>query len=249
MSEKAYFDAPLPHVLAHRGFHTNCPENTLAAFEAALALGATHIETDAHVSADGLAVLVHDPVLTVDGQSIVVSERTAEQLAALDLGGGHGVPLLALALSRFPEARFNIDVKVAGVAQAVVDAVTDAQAQHRVLIASFRARRRKAAVKPLGSVTSPSALQSLAIVVLASCGFTWLGSRILRTVDAVQLPTKVMGIEVFTPRFIQMCHRAKVFVHAWTINDPAQMRALLNRGIDGIVTDRCDLAVEVLKSF
>jgi glycerophosphoryl diester phosphodiesterase len=230
-------------VLAHRGLHTGHPENTLSAFQAALSAGATHIETDAHVSADGVAVLVHDPVIVVDGASIVISECTARELASLDVGGGESVPSLSAALARFPHARFNIDVKVSGAAAPVVRAIERHKAHDRVLIASFTAACRLAAVRRMpGVATSASAVVSLVSVLSATVGLTCLGRLFLARVDAVQLPTSMLGLRVFTPRFIAMCHAADVEVHAWTINEPDEMRRLLALGVDGLVTDRCDLA-------
>ncbi len=250
MSAKPYLDVPLPHVLAHRGLHTEHPENTIAAFAAALEAGATHLETDAHVSSDGVAVLVHDPVIVVEGEQIIVADLTARELASLNLGSGEGIPSLADALSAFPQARFNIDVKVTEAGPAVSTDVEKANAAGRVLIASFRAARRTSTVRSLpGVATSASATVSLLAVLCAAVGLTALGARLLRGVDAVQLPTRMIGLPVFTRRFIHMCHRAGVFVHAWTINEPDQMLELLNLGIDGIVTDRSDLAADLIRSL
>jgi glycerophosphoryl diester phosphodiesterase len=69
----------------------------------------------------------------------------------------------------------------------------------------------------------------------------------VRRVDAVQLPSRKFGIAITTPRTIRRFQAAGVEVHAWTINDPKEMRALLKAGIDGLVTDRSDLAVELLR--
>ncbi len=247
---KAYFDAPLPHILAHRGLHTDVPENTLEAFRRALAAGATHLETDAHASSDGVAVLVHDHVIPVGNTMVTVAHHTAAELAALDLGSGEGIPSLALTLETFPQARFNIDVKVTEAVDPVAEAVATTDSGARVLIASFKAARRTRTLRRLSGVaTSASATVSLAAVLLASVGLTRLGARALSQVDAVQLPTTMLKIPVFTPRFIRMCHGMDVAVHAWTINDPNEMRTLLGRGVDGLVTDRADVAAGVISQL
>jgi glycerophosphoryl diester phosphodiesterase len=247
---KPYFATTYPQVLAHRGLHEVATENTLGAFAAALAAGATHIETDTHASRDGIAMLFHDPEVLVKGILTPVSSLTARELRALDLGSGQGVPSLEDALVAFPEARFNIDIKSTEAARPAVDVILKHGAQNRVLIASFKAARRTAATRRLpGCATSASAPLSLAAVVLSTIGLTWIGTRLLRQVDAVQLPTTMLGMRVFTPRFVRMCHRAGVVVHAWTINEEDEMRALLALGIDGLVTDRADLAVPVADSF
>lgn len=250
MPTKPYFSPARPHILAHRGLHTTFPENTLAAFEAALAAGATHIETDAHTSRDGIAVLVHDPDVVIDGVSIPVMSLTAAELAAVDLGAGQGVPTLVQALTRFAAARFNIDIKITSAALPVAAAIAQAHADERVLVASFKAARRTSAFRRIpGACTSASGRLSLFVVLCARLGLVRLGASALRSVDAVQLPTRILGMSVFTPRFIQMCHGAGVFVHAWTINDQPTMRELLRLGVDGLVTDRADLAALVVSDL
>lgn len=244
---KPYLAVPTPHILAHRGLHTLVPENTLAAFAAALEAGATHLETDAHCSSDSIAVLVHDPVIVVEGRTVVVEEMTAEQLSNVNLGSGEGIPALRDALARFPQAAFNIDIKSPRAGTAVVTAVDEASARSRVLIASFRAARRSSTARHLpGVATSSSALVSLAVVICASLRLGRLGGWLLQNVDAVQLPVTMLGMRVFTPYFVSMCHRVGVIVHAWTINEPDEMVALVAVGVDGIVTDRCDFATRAL---
>jgi glycerophosphoryl diester phosphodiesterase len=250
MPTKPYFTTTRPHILAHRGLHTRFPENTLAAFDAALTAGATHLETDAHTSRDGVAVLVHDPVVVVDGVSIPVMSLTAAELGAVDLGEGQGVPTLSAALERFPEARFNIDIKVTTAGLPAATTITQAHAAQRVLIASFKAARRTSAYRRIpGACTSASGRLSLFVVLCSRLGLTRLGASALRSVDAVQLPTRILGMRVFTPRFIRMCHTAGVVVHAWTINDEPTMRELLGLGVDGLVTDRADLAAQVSREL
>ena len=244
---KPYFETALPQVLAHRGLHTDVPENTLEAFKRAIAAGATHVETDAHASADGVAVLVHDACIDVGGRKVVVAECTAVELASLDLGFGEGIPSLESVLLALPDARFNIDVKVNAAVEPVARAIHSTGAFDRVLIASFKAARRTRTLRSLqGVATSSSASVSFLAVILATIGLTAIGQLFLRRIDAMQLPTTMISIPVFTPRFIRMCHQAGVLLHAWTINDPIHMTDLLHRGIDGIVTDRADLAAVVV---
>lgn len=110
-----YFDPARPRVLAHRGLALEAPENSLLAFAHAIALGVQHIETDVHVSADGVAIIAHDPDLSrVAGRPTRVDELTVAELARVELGEGQHPPTLAEALDAFPETRFNIDLKTAG---------------------------------------------------------------------------------------------------------------------------------------
>ncbi len=242
-------EGPPPRVLAHRGLALDAPENTLAAFRAALASGIRIIETDVHVSADGFAMIAHDADLRrVAGVDRRVGDLTASELADVDLGGGHGVPMLAEALAEFPDARFNIDLKVEDVVAPAVAAVGAAGASDRVLLTSFDEGRRVRAARALpGVATAPGSLGVLRVLVA-----TWLRSersirRMLRGAVAVQVPESVRGVKIVTPRFVRRVQAAGAEVHVWTINDPADMRRLLALGVDGIVTDRADLAMDVLR--
>ncbi len=247
---EAYFSPARPRVLAHRGLAIEAPENTLLAFAHALALGVDHVETDVHASRDGIAMIAHDPDLDpVAGIPGRVSDLTAAELAGIPLGRDQGFATLADALEAFPEARFNIDLKCADAVAPTVDAVRQLRAEHRVLLTSFSERRRAAALRLLPEVaTSASAPRFAAALVAARLGAVPLVRAALSGVHAVQIPERALGGETTTPRLLRAFHAAGVEVHVWTINEPDVMRALLGRGVDGIVTDRADLALEVIGS-
>jgi glycerophosphoryl diester phosphodiesterase len=238
-------------VLAHRGLAIDAPENTLLAFAKALAVGVTHVETDVHVSADGVAMISHDPDLRrLADRHATIAHLTAAELRRIDLGSGQGYCSLAEALDGFPDARFNIDIKTGGAVIPTVEAIRAAGATRRVLIGSFNPRRRTAAVRMLpGVATSISARGAVAAVAAARAGSLGNVRRILRAVQAVQLPVSVLRMPAFTPRTIAAFHASGVEVHAWTINDPPQMDRLLALGVDGLVSDRADLAMEAVARF
>jgi glycerophosphoryl diester phosphodiesterase len=100
-----------------------------------------------------------------------------------------------------------------------------------------------------GVATSISARGAVAAVAAARAGSSRSLSRILRGVQAVQLSVTVLRMPAFTPRTIAAFQAAGVEVHAWTINDPAAMDRLLELGVDGLVSDRSDLAIEALARF
>jgi glycerophosphoryl diester phosphodiesterase len=235
-------------VLAHRGLATAAPENTLLAFVRALAAGAAYLETDVHASADGVAVISHDPDLRrVAGRDVKINQLTAAELSRVDLGEGQGYPTLAEALDAFPDARFNIDIKDAAAAEPAAEAILAARATNRVLIGSFDGGRRLAAVRRLpGVATSVSSFGVAVAVIAAKLGIRPLVRRALRGVDAIQVPLRVLGMSTTTARVVDAMHDAGVEIHIWTINDPATMRRLLDRGVDGIISDRCDLAIDVV---
>ena len=235
-------------MLAHRGLAIDAPENTLLAFAKALAAGVTHLETDVHASADGVAILSHDPDLfRLTGRQVRIDQLTAAELGRIALGEGQGFTTLAAALDAFPDARFNLDVKVEAAAIPTIEAVRKAGAEHRVLIGSFSNVRRLAVMRRLpGVATSASSRGAVIATWAGALGLPALTRWVLRGVQAVQLPERILGVRTTSPRVIAAYHSAHVEVHIWTINDPAAMNRLLDAGVDGIVSDRADLALGVL---
>lgn len=245
-TDHPYFAGVTPRVFAHRGLHIDAPENSESAFRAAINAGATYIETDVVGSKDGFAIISHDT--TLDRVSIEtgrVAERTAAQLATIDLGNGEGFLSLAQALDTFPDTRFNIDVKEDTAIDGVVAAVRDANALDRVLITSFNASRRRRVTEKLpGVASSPSAREFLVIAAAARLGV----APPLPLVHALQIPERANGMTFVTEKLVERYHRAGLEVHVWTINDEVAMRRLLGIGVDGIVTDRADIALAITNS-
>ncbi len=238
MSRTAWFDGPLPRILAHRGLALDAPQNSIDAFLAALAAGATHIETDTHVTVDGHAVLVHDPQ-AADGEPPVASLTLRELQRRAPW-----VPTAAEAFAALPAARWNIDVKAAAAAGAVARAIRESGATERVLLTSFSGSRRRDAIAGLpGVATSASVDGVLASLAAFAAGRT----PRLPGVDAVQIPERTLRFDLTRPDRIAAWHRAGVEVHFWVIDDPERMRVLVERGADGIVTDRTDLAAAALR--
>lgn len=237
-----------PRVFAHRGLALDAPENTLLAFEKALAAGATHLETDVQISADGHPLISHDAVIRPSGGPPVrIDQLPMARLQRFDLGRGQAVPSLHEALTAFPDALFNIDIKAARAAVAVAETVRDTHAVDRVLLTSFSDATRLRAVSRLPGVASSPGVARLRLAIPAvRTGWAPLVSRALRGCVAVQVPERMRALRIVTPRFIRAMHEAGVEVHVWTVNEPADMVRLLDWGVDGLVTDRCDLAVEVI---
>lgn len=251
LAELPYFSTPRPRVLAHRGLATAAPENTLLAFAHALAVGVTHIETDVHASSDGQAIIAHDPDLSrVAGRPQRVGDLTARELSQIDLGHSQHLPTLLEALDAFPEARFNIDLKSAEAVAPTISAIEHARAVNRVLLTSFSERRRRAALRRLPQVaTSASGPRFAAALFATVIRGGPLVRAALRGLHAVQIPPRAMGLDTVSPARIRAFHAAGVEVHVWTINDEPDMRRLLALGVDGIVTDRADVAMKVVNSL
>lgn len=244
-----------PRVLAHRGLVPHdaegVAENTLAAFAAAHAAGATYVESDCHLTADGEVILFHDDDLArVAGDPRPVAEVSLRELQAI-MGTRGGLLTLAEALDSFPTLRFNLDVKVE--AAAVPVGRTVAAHADRVLLTSFSDDRRLAALRAAaaggGSPATSGGTRTIARVLAAvATRSERLARRALAGVDALQVPERHRGVRVVTRRLLDVARRTGVEVHVWTVNDPGDMRRLLEMGVDGLVTDRADTAFDVLSA-
>lgn len=248
MTVHPYFDtAGAVAALAHRGFSRDGLENSMAAFQAAVDLGYRYVETDAHGTADGVAVALHDASLdrTTDATGNVSALPWARVKGAR-IGGVEPVPLLEDVLGTWPDLRVNIDVKAASGISPIAAAIERTHAHDRVCIASFSTARRTATVAKLSRpvATSAGTREVGAFVLGARLGAAAHGP--LSAVDAVQVPVKAGPLTVVSERTLAAAHRARKHVHVWTVNDPAQMARLIDLGVDGIVTDRADLLKDVL---
>lgn len=244
-TEHPFFAGSAPRVFAHRGLHLDVPENSASAFRAAVDAGVRFIETDVVGSKDGVAMISHDTILDrVSDRTGRVGNLTAAELAEVDLGG-EGFISLAQALEQFPDTRFNIDVKDTVAINGVVSAVRDAGALDRVLLTSFSAARRRAVTRRMPTVaSSASATEFLAVASAIRLGLT----PPLPLIHALQIPERANGMTLVTEQLVARYHRLGLEVHVWTINDEATMRRVLAMGVDGIVTDRADIALGVVDS-
>lgn len=241
MSRTGWFDGAVPRILAHRGLALDAPENSIDAFRAGIAAGATHLETDVRATADGVAVLHHDPSLA-DGRAIA-NLSVAELRDALP-----HVATLAEALAALPDANFNIDVKSSGAVAPTGAVIASSAAAQRVLLTSFSGRRRRAVLRLAPTAaTSASAAGIAGLVAGLRLRTPALTRTALQRVQAVQIPERALRTDLAAPWSIAAMHAAGVEVHFWVVNDPTRMRELAARGADGIVTDRSDLARDALR--
>lgn len=239
-----YLDAPTPIAFAHRGGTDRAPENTLAAFADAVALGYRYLETDAHATADGRLVAFHDDDLArLAGRTGHIGDFVWADLTALRVGG-EPIPLLEDLLAAFPEARINIDPKTDAAADLLPEALRRTGAIDRVCVGAFsdeRLRRLRRAVGPrLCTSMGPGEVTRLR---LASFGLPVRVVDPAAPVACVQVPPRWHGLPLVDRRFLAAAHRLDLPVHVWTINDRTEMDRLLALGVDGLMTD----AVRLLK--
>jgi glycerophosphoryl diester phosphodiesterase len=233
---------------SHRGFSPDGAENSIAAFQAAVDLGYTHLETDARATADGVAIAFHDPMLDrVTNHTGRLLELTWPQVRQARILGREPIPLLEEVLGGFAAARFNIDVKSDAAIGPTLDALRRTNSWHRVRLAAF-SHRRVAALRRSAGPAVASALSPQEVLAL-KLGRTRLPAGLAGSAElpaAAQVPLGSAALPLITRRFVAAAHRLGLQVHAWTINTRPEMTALFDLGVDAIMSDRADLLREVL---
>lgn len=208
----------------------------MAAFAAAVDLGFAYIETDVHLTADGVVVAFHDDHLDrVTTETGAIAERTWDEVRRARVGpDGEGVPRLDDLLSTWPDVKVNIDPKDDRVVDPLAEVLRDHGAVGRVCCGSFSDSR----LARLRDLLGPDLCTSLGPRATAKLAAAALGAPI-RSLPApcAQVPTHVKGRRLVTERFVRRAHEMGLQVHVWTIDDPAEMTALLDMGVDGLMTD------------
>jgi glycerophosphoryl diester phosphodiesterase len=242
----AFFDHPGPLAFAHRGGASDAPENTAAAFAHAVGLGYHYLETDVHVTADGVAVAFHDEDLTrTCGRPGRIRDLTWAEVSTARVDGREPIPRLDDLISAWPGTRWNLDCKSDHAIDALVAVLQRLDVLDRVCVGSFSDRRLHVLRQRLGSRLCTS-LGPVATARLV------LASRTHRLIarpggQAAQIPLRQGPIPVVTEALVRTAHRLGLQVHVWTIDEPGEMHHLLDLGVDGIMTDRPGVLREVLE--
>ncbi|MEU4575559.1 glycerophosphodiester phosphodiesterase family protein [Nonomuraea sp. ATR24] len=238
----AFLDHPAPLAFAHRGGAAEGAENSAAAFERAVRLGYTYLETDAHATADGVLLAFHDHTLDrVTDRRGRIAELPYSAVRRARIGGEHEIPLLEDLLGTWPEIRFNIDVKEAAAIAPLAEAIRRTGAYDRVCLTSFSDERLALARAAIGrevcSALGPRGVAALRAAASTS-GYGRLLARLVRAgIPCAQVPIGFRGLPVTTRSLVRTAHAIGMQVHVWTINDAARMERLLDLGVDGIMTD------------
>jgi glycerophosphoryl diester phosphodiesterase len=251
------FASDRPLVFAHRGGAKLAPENTLPAIDNGIALGAEGLEIDVQLSAEGIPVVIHDTTLDRTTDRVgPVNAFTAAELGRVDAGyrfevdGQHpfrgqgiGVPLLDDVLSRHPNTRVIVEMKGdrPELARAVAASIRKANAVDRTCVGSFYQGAIDAIRAEYPEVTT-SASQSEARWTLhrAWVRWPWVSAR---PYAAFQVPEYAGRLRVVSPAFIRQVHKQGHVLQVWVVNERDDIRRLLDWGVDGIISDRPDIAV------
>jgi glycerophosphoryl diester phosphodiesterase len=234
-------------IIAHRGASGNAPENTLAAFRKAVALGATFIETDLQLSRDARFVAIHDATVnrTTNGQG-AVHDMTLADLRKLDAGSwfgsefaGERIPTLEeiLEFSRKNDVVFYLEIKPGaawGGEHALIGALRESGEIPRAVVISFDA----AIVLNLRKI-EPTLMTGLLY-----------DGQIENPLDkAVEIGARQVAVrgDLVTPALIAQAKKKDLQVVCWTVNHPAHMRMLAAAGVDGIMSDYPDRLVAAVK--
>jgi glycerophosphoryl diester phosphodiesterase len=237
-----FFASQRPLVFAHRGGSALAPENTMAAFDIGLGLGADGLELDVHLSRDGVVVVHHDRLLdrttTLRGP---VAARTADELARAN------VPRLSDVLGRHRHCRVIVELKAntTELARAAVDVVRGARAVDRVCFGSFGLRVLRAVRQIEPAIATSAAREEVRWALYRS----WCRSPVtIVGYSGYQVPEVAGTTRVVSPRFIAYAHAAGLGVQVWTVDAEDDARRLLDWGVDALITDRPDVIVPLVRA-
>lgn len=213
----------------------------MASFEHAVSLGYRYLETDAHLTIDGVLVSFHDPDLNrTCGIDARIGQMTAAEVAGARVDGEHPIPLMTDLFEAFPHVHFNIDAKSDASVEPLCDLVRSFDALDRVCLASFELRRLKRMRSLLGSglITNMSPVEIGSLLTIG---------RVAGDVHRnAQVPPSAGSLKIVGPRFLANARRRGIAVHVWTIDDPVEMKRLLDLGVDGLMTDETARLRDVL---
>ncbi|MER5634462.1 glycerophosphodiester phosphodiesterase family protein [Streptomyces nitrosporeus] len=240
-----YLDHPSTIPFAHRGGSSDGLENTAAAFRRAADAGYRYFETDVHATADGRLVAFHDATLDrVTDAGGPIAALPWSEVSRARVAGTEPLPLFEELLEEFPAARWNVDIKAEPALRPLVDLVRRTGAWDRVCVGSFSESRVARAHRLAGPRLATSyGVRGVLGLRLRSYG---VPAAVRAGAVCVQVPRSRSGIRVVDRAFVRTAHARGLQVHVWTVNEAEEMAALLDLGVDGIMTDHIETLRTVL---
>jgi glycerophosphoryl diester phosphodiesterase len=240
-----FLDGPTPIAFSHRGFAPAGGENSMAAFERAIALGYRYLETDVRVTADGVALAFHDSTLDrVTDQRGRVEDLPWAQVRHARIGGRDRIPVLAELLDAWPHARVNLDIKAAHCVGPTIDAIRRTASIDRVCVGAFSGARVRAVRRVLGPRLCTALAPGEALSLRASAALRRVPAR--GPGHCAQVPARIGPVPFVDARYVATAHALGLQVHVWTVNERAEMVRLLDLGVDGVMSDAADVLRDVL---
>jgi glycerophosphoryl diester phosphodiesterase len=240
-----FLDHPGPIPFAHRGGASEAPENSLPAFQHAIDLGYRYLETDVHATADGVLVAFHDDVLDrVTEHQGRIDQLTWADVSEARIDGREPIPLLEDILTTWPDVRVNIDPKADSSVAPLIEVLRRTGAIHRVCVGSFSDERIDRVRDALG----PELCTGMGPDEFIGLIRAFQGEDVTFRSQAAQIPPRDHQDRLLaSPELVEVAHAHGIVVHVWTIDDPDEMRSLLDAGVDGIMTDRSAVLREVFE--
>ena len=267
-SKNYYKNVSTPLVIAHQGGDGVWPGDTMYAFEKAVEIGVDVLEMDAHITKDGQIVLMHDEEVqrTTDGTGLI-DDLTLAELKRLDAaydwssdggktfpyrGQGIQVPTLDELFQKFPQMRYVIEIKLTEnpTDGPLCDLIRRYNMQDKVMIASFHDVAMQNFRQTCPEVaTSASRTEVRNFVLLGKVFLSAFMAPQYQSIQPPYDPKESLNIPIMTERFVREAHAKNIRVEPWTVNDPKLMRQYIEWGVDGIITDRPDVMIEVLEEI
>ena len=268
INQKDFFANSRPLVIAHQGGELLTPSNTIAAFTNAAKLGVDVLDTDLHITKDGYLVAIHDPSVdrTTNGHG-KISDMTLAEIQQLDAGyhfkdlkghysyRGKGVYISTAEelFQKFGDMRWSMEIKDDNpperfdeMSKKLSALIQKYHMENKVFISAFDQNILSTFAKYADNRVAISAgRQEVKSFVIFHKFF--LRNFYQPKVDAFQLPTEDSGFDLTDKKLLNGAHRRGMKVVYWTIDDPKMMQKLLDKGVDGIQTNRPDLLLKLLK--
>ena len=212
----------------------------MPAFQYAVDLGYTFLETDVHATSDRVLVAFHDASLdrTTD-RSGLIAELPWSEVQKARVDGREPIPLFEELMEAFPDVRMNIDCKADSAVEATISSLRRLDCLDRVLIGGFSDARLRRFRREFGASICTS-FGPMQITALRLGGFVPWGGQV------AQVPVGSGPVTLVNRRLVERAHRRGYQVHVWTIDEPGEMNRLLDLGVDGLMTDRPSVLKDVL---
>ncbi|GEL76224.1 glycerophosphodiester phosphodiesterase [Tenuibacillus multivorans] len=267
---KPFHENDRPLVIAHQGGGHLAPSSSMVAFQNAVDLDVDVLETDIHISKDGYLVAIHDPTVdrTTDSSGSV-NDLTLDELKQLDAGyyfedeagnfpfRNQNIKLITVEelFQAFPNQRFLIEIKDTNpydrmdeIAKRLAQLIEDHHVEDQVTVASFDHKIIETFQQYASNEIAISGGEQEVRKFVITHKFH-LRNLYKPNVDSMQLPLKASGFDLASSDILGGAERLGLQIHYWTINDKETIRTLIEKGADGIVTDRPDLMIKVLEEI
>ena len=243
-----FLDGPGPVAMAHRGGAIEHLENTLPAFQACVDMGYRYLETDVRVTADGVLVVFHDPTLErVTDHTGRIDTLPWSEVSTARIGGREPILRLEDLLGAWPDVRFNLDIKAAGVLAPLVRTVRRLKITDRICLGSFSDARIAAARRLFGPAVC-TALGPRGVAALRLSSYSPRAAGLVRIQAGVaQVPLQLGGRALVDERFLAAAHARDLQVHVWTVDTEDEATTMLELGVDGLMTDRPAMLRDLLE--